>query len=342
LHRPVVNVVELNPHTPQPFVMSEVAVCLRDAIRAAGYASSHLVNAVDPAAFSIILNPFPEQATALPGLDTSRCLVFDPGQLASGSASPSALELPLVPSRGLVTPASQPKSVDVLVHGPMSDRRNMVLRQLSTMGLSTEVASGAYGHELAPALHRARLVLHVHSDERDLFAVTRVLQPAALGVAFVCENCVFPPMNDWSRSGVLFAPYEQLAQACADLLGTPAEMARRGESMRAFARTIDFATPFSAVLHALQARGASPSSPSAQPVVALAADEPADGPLSDADIEALLVREGAMPPEAGQPLPEIDLVQRAPEQSRYGRWIVLLLTASVVLGAVNLVLSFRR
>jgi hypothetical protein len=40
----VVNVVELNPHAPRPVVFSEAALCLRDAIRAAGFRSEVCVN----------------------------------------------------------------------------------------------------------------------------------------------------------------------------------------------------------------------------------------------------------------------------------------------------------
>ncbi|HEY8047571.1 MAG TPA: hypothetical protein VIE63_00245, partial [Ramlibacter sp.] len=83
--RPAINVVEKNPYVPQPFVFTEVATCLRDAIRAAGYPSEHLQNRIDPAAFSIVLGGTPALQQQLEHMDPARCAIFNFEQLESTS-----------------------------------------------------------------------------------------------------------------------------------------------------------------------------------------------------------------------------------------------------------------
>src|SRR5438093_1263402 len=82
-------------------------------------------------------------------------------------------------------PGDATKTVDVLFCGTMSERPARVLEQLEAAGLKVEAAAGADGEAIAPAMRRARLVLHVHDHERAPFPVTRVVQPVMLGVPIV-------------------------------------------------------------------------------------------------------------------------------------------------------------
>ena len=82
---PAINVVEKNLYAPRPFVFTEVALCLRDAIRAAGFPSEHLQNRIDPHALSIVLGAFPHNAGELEHFNPSRCAVFNFEQLGSNS-----------------------------------------------------------------------------------------------------------------------------------------------------------------------------------------------------------------------------------------------------------------
>lgn len=358
--RPTINVIEKNPYLPQPFVLTEVAICLRDAIRAAGYASEHLVNRIDPQAYSIVLGGTDAMERELQHLDRERCAIFNFEQLASTSslAGPAyrawladwlvldyhasnveqlrrengpgqlAFELPLVPSESLVTTGDEAKSADVLFYGTMSERRSRVIEQLESMGLKVELVAGAYGHELAPAVRRARIVLHVHYYEQALFPVARVLQPVMMGVPVVCETSVFSELNDWSHSGIVFADYAHLAETCRDLLDAPERMAQRARMSREFVRHIDFATPFERVVRAFESMPFRARMP---------ADEPKrqDGALTDAEIEAILAAEGASPPEADQPAPQLQMVQREPGQGHYGKWIAWLLVLFMIAGAIK-------
>lgn len=284
-----IDVVELNPHAPRPFAFTEVALCLRDSLRLAGLQSDHLVNIANPQSISIILGavlPFNE---SLEQLDPRRTLVFNFEQLGSTSAiaSPEYLrwlsrwlvldyhsrnveflrrvnglgqavfEVPIVPGPSLAFRADLPplRSVDVLFFGSPNDRRTALLRRLEEAGLSVELVAGAYADELTPAIRRARLVLHIHYYETGLFPVARVLQPVADGVPIVCESSVFSAGSDWSGSGILFAPYDTLVDACRHLLAAaPDEQRRRAEKSRQFAAQIDFAGPLEKVLNAIAER----------------------------------------------------------------------------------------
>jgi hypothetical protein len=359
--RPKINVVEKNPYLPQPFVFTEVAICLRDAIRAAGFSSEHLVNRIDPGAYSIVLGGSPTFEKEFAHLDRERCAIFNFEQLDSSSTLAGseyrawlgdwlvldyhdsniallkrengprqlAFELPLVPSESLVTRSDEAKTVDVLFYGTMSERRAQVLRALEAMGLTVEIVAGAYANELAPAVRRAKLVLHIHYYESALFPVARVLQPVMMGVPVVCETPVFSELNDWSHSGIVFADYAHLAEACRDLLEAPDRMAQRARLSREFVRHIDFATPFGHVVRALESLSLRKNLPADDPPPAEA------GTLTDAEIEAVLAAEGANPPEADQPAPQLSMVQREPGQGHFGKWMAWLLIVFMIGGAIK-------
>jgi hypothetical protein len=282
-----VGVVELNPHWPRPFVFTEVALCLRDQLVAAGYEAEHLVNEVDPDGLSIVFVPTHGWRDAISHLDPARAVLFNMEQLGSDSpwsdagyarelacwtvadyhtANVSWLlrtngpaqrvhEIPVVPGASVVfaRDADEPPSVDVLFYGTPSPRREKVLDQLRAAGLGVEVVNGAYAWELAPALQRARLVLHVHYYETRLFPVARMLQPVASGLPVVCETSLCPALNDWSGSGIVFADYDRLAEACIALLAQPARQLEAVRRNLRQARRIDTATPLHRLLASLGA-----------------------------------------------------------------------------------------
>lgn len=385
-----IDVVELNPHAPRPFAFTEAALCLRDSLRLAGLRSDHRVNIADPQSVCIVLGAVPPLHGPLDQLDPRKALVFNFEQLGSTStlAGPEylqwlrqwlvldyhsrnveflrrtngpaqeVLELPIVPGPSLAFRLDLPpeKSVDVLFFGTPNDRRTALLRRLEAAGLRVEVVAGAYAEELAPAIRRARLVLHVHYYDTGLFPVARILQPVAAGVPIVCESSVFSAGSDWSASGILFAPYDGLVDACRRLLAAEAEQRRRVDETRRFAAQIDFAGPLDNVLRALVRRLEAPprTAPTPRPAPPVMAPRPmappqpiappraaptpqaqeaqephdAEAPLSNEQIEAILEREASeLPPDANQPAPPLKLAERQPGQGRYGLWIVALLLA---------------
>jgi hypothetical protein len=340
--RGVVNVAEINPHAPRPYTFTEAALCLRDAIRAAGYDSEIHVNRADTSQRCIVLGALPPNLPAVDQLDARKTAVYNFEQLASGplAAGPQyvpwlrrwlvadyhsrniawlrresggeqrVLELPLVPSEAIAFHPEMPRepSVDVLFFGTLNERRERLIDALRAAGMSVEVVVGAFAGELTPAIKRARIVLHAHFYSSGLFPVARVLQPVVQGVPVVCEKSVFSELADWTHSGIAFAPYEGLVEACEDLLGRPDEQQWRIEQARAFAAAIDFATPFERLLAAL-------------------AQAPEDETPHD-EIAAILAQEAQqLPPEAHVTPQPFKLVERHPGEGKYGVWAVWLLIA---------------
>lgn len=365
-----VNVIELNPYAPRPFVFTEAALCLRDSIRLAGFDSEVLINQADPRAISVVLGAVPPRSQVVERLDPRKTIVFNFEQFASSSAlvdeaylqwlhgrmvadyhshnvawlkrhngeTQQAFALPVVPSRSVAyaAPATPGHPVDVLFFGTLNPRREHLIGRLRGAGMTVQTVAGAYAHELTPALASARLVLHAHFYETGLFPVARMLQPVVQGVPVVCETSVFSAGSDWSQSGLVFAPYEQLVAACAALLRSPAERQERARAAQLFAAQLDFATPFSQMLRLVLTALASGAAVATQGTASRAAPpqgapapRPDDGtPLTTLEIEAILAQEaGELPPEAHLVPPPVALAQRQLAQFRLGRWAIAFLAA---------------
>jgi hypothetical protein len=363
-----INVVELNPHAPRPFAFTEAALCLRDSIQAAGFESNLYVNKTDPSGISMVLGAVPPLLGPLAQLDPRKTIIVNFEQLASTSAlvgahyrewlrdwlvvdyhsrnveylkrengpAQQALELPIVPGPSLLfrPELAARKEVDVLFYGTLSERREEALRRLRDAGMTVETVAGAYGDELTPAMRRARIVLHVHFYDTGLFPVARVLQPIANAVPIVCETSELSQRSDWSRSGIRFAGYDDLVDACRSLLRSEDEQRDRAEQTQRFAAQLDFATPLALVLEALAARLALPRPQPLQAAPVPQAPEGGDMPLSTEAIEAILEHEAqGLPPESHLPVPPVALVERQFGQGGgFGRWAWLLLVVFSLFG----------
>lgn len=285
---PPIGVVELNPHWPRPFVFTEIALCLRDQLRDAGFEAEHLVNEIDPDGLAIVFVPTDNWAAAVVGLDPARTALFNMEQLGSRSpwaqaryvealagwtvadfstanveflraangAAQRVHEIAVVPASSVVFACDDDASpsVDVLFYGTPNERREHIFTGLRAAGLTVEAVNGAYGWELTPALRRARLVLHVHYYETRLFPVARMLQPLASGVPVVCERSVCPALGDWSNSGIVFADYDDIVPACVELLAQPARQLQAVRRSLQHVRRIDTATPLRALIDGLTGR----------------------------------------------------------------------------------------
>lgn len=335
--RGVVNVAEINPHAPRPFTFTEAALCLRDSIRRLGYDCDLHINRADTAQRCIVLGALPPNLPAVEQLMTGRAVIFNFEQLGStqsvtgdeyaawlrrwivadyhtaniewllreSGGEQRVFELPMVPSESIAWRPDLPcdPEVDVVFFGTLSERRQRVIDGLRDAGLSVEVVQGSFGEELAPAIKRARMVLHVHFYETGLFPIARVLQPVAQGVPIVCERSVFSKGSDWAASGIVFAPYERLVEACKRLAASDAERAIRAKRNKEFAAAIDFATPFERLMRALD-----------------------EAPVSNEEIEQILEKEShELPPEAHLAAPALKIAERHPGQGPYGKLIVALL-----------------
>ncbi|HUR90032.1 MAG TPA: hypothetical protein VMZ74_13160 [Ramlibacter sp.] len=340
-HR-ILDVVEINPYAPRPHAFTESALCLRDAIRRAGWDSEHRFNQRDAARPCIVMGAVPPRLDAVAAFDPATTVIFNFEQLGTGSYndhSPfidwlrrwpvvadyhsaniewlarrgiDAVELPIVPSLGIAWRpdlAHEPVN-DVVFFGTPNPRRERLVGELREAGLTVEWVVGAFGEELAPALKRARIVLNVHFYEAALFPIARFLQAIALGLPCVCEDSVFSRRTGAAKSGIVFAPYGELVDACRDVLADPASWPARVDAMRRWAGRIEFAGALETVSRRLQ------SAPSAAP---------GEERLTNDEIERLLLEdESALPPE-GEHVQPFKLVERTPGKGRYGVWIVVLM-----------------
>jgi hypothetical protein len=342
-----IDVVEDNPYAPQPFVFSELAACLCASIRQLGFADCrHVVNQVDQDRLALVFMPNPGWESLVSRLNPRLTVLINLEQLGSESAllgngyvdelarwpvldyssanieflrqrhgaRQLAFELPFVPGPAAIFRpelAVEEKSVDVLFFGTLSDRRSLILEQLRAAGLTVEVVAGAYAWELTPAVLRARMVLHIHYYSTKLFPISRMLQPVANGVPVVCETSVHADLSDWSRSGMVFADYEQLVATCVALLDSPQQQLDAVQRTLRFARQLDFERPFMALLQGLAQRDAQ------APIKSRAAA--GDG-LSHEEIDTILRLESTQlpPPADVRPAP-IVLAQRRPSEGRFGR-----------------------
>jgi hypothetical protein len=150
------------------------------------------------------------------------------------------------PSLAIAGDAIGEPRVDVLLFGSLNERRERVLADLSARGLVVEHAFGVYGEELDRRIARAKVVLNLRFYANGLFEIVRVLPLLARGVCVVTEDAPGDPVLEPLRDGLVVAPYDGLAEACAglarastaarDSLGARARHAARARSMVAAVR----------------------------------------------------------------------------------------------------------
>ena len=289
-HRPVFQIVELNPYAPRQYVFSEAALCLRDSIRLAGYTCSLRNNEADPRGISIIFGAWQFGRAMVEALDRQRTIVFNLEQLGATDAFPGkpyedwlrerivfdyhasnierlapspgersrVFEVPIVPASSLATDGPEPSSpeVDVLFFGSQSPRREEIVRRLRAAGLTVDWVGGgacapAYGVALAPAMMRSRIILNVHFYQTRLAPSTRMLQAAVRGVPIVSETSVQTGSCDWSQSGVVFADYDDIVAACRALIDSPVRRLQSVQRTLHFVARLEFAIAFEEAITAL-------------------------------------------------------------------------------------------
>ncbi len=248
----MVHVVELNPYHPRPFVFTDYARSLVEALRAAGQRAQHVVNALPYQGRLLVLGWTPQWLEANKRhVHPGRAILFNAEPLTCHSSmavsdylkamtgwvvadvhesnvkfmeqqlggETVAVELPVVSHAifGLKVPELQEPEVDVILVGSTSERRRLVLQKMAAAGLTTRHVEGAYGLELMPWLQKAKMLVHVHHGESRLFPVLRMLRPVMMGLPVVSETSVFSGRNDWSNSGMRLIDPDGLIQVCWEL-----------------------------------------------------------------------------------------------------------------------------
>lgn len=116
--------------------------------------------------------------------------------------------------------------VDVLFYGSINQRRADCLDQLAKYGVKTKVLSGVYGSERDAWIARAKIVLNIHFYETAIFEWARVIPLLANGVPVVSEVSDPNDIDSELEQVVRFGAYDDLVEACLDLLERPEERVR--------------------------------------------------------------------------------------------------------------------
>lgn len=141
---------------------------------------------------------------------------------------------------------------DVVFYGARNARRERLIASLVDRGVRVKWPS-AFGRKLVPDLRASTLVLNVHAYSTAIFEMTRVLRPVAMGIPVVSETSVMPEGVDWARSGIVFADYSRLGEACVALLEDSRQQLRMARRSIAFCAATDIQSSVrEAVEHTLE------------------------------------------------------------------------------------------
>jgi hypothetical protein len=123
------------------------------------------------------------------------------------------------------------EDIDVLFVGSINERRSTLLDAIAKRGLKVHAAFGVYGAERDALIARAKLVLNVHYYDSRVFEIVRTSYLLANRKCVVSESGNDAELEEPLRSGIAFAPYEGLADACVALIAnseTRTNIANRG------------------------------------------------------------------------------------------------------------------
>jgi hypothetical protein len=112
------------------------------------------------------------------------------------------------------------QDIDVLFYGALNERRVHILQSLQKKGLSVvAISSGMTGSELDEYISRSKVVLNLHYYSTHIFEIVRVSYLLCNRKAVVAEVGISTEIEPEIKNAVLAVPYEQLINACCDLVG---------------------------------------------------------------------------------------------------------------------------
>jgi hypothetical protein len=118
--------------------------------------------------------------------------------------------------------AADPQDIDVLFYGSTNDRRARALERVHARGLRLHRAFGVYGAARDALIARAKVVLNLHFHRARVLEIVRVSYLLANRKAVVCECDARTEMPADLRGGMRLAAYEDLPEACAELVADAA------------------------------------------------------------------------------------------------------------------------
>ena len=113
------------------------------------------------------------------------------------------------------------QDIDVLFYGSPNNRRLQVVAALEQAGVRVVSLHGLFGAARDAQTARAKIVLNVHFYETKIFEIARVSYLLANRKAVVTEQSSDEADYAYLRGGVRSVPYEELVEACRELLADP-------------------------------------------------------------------------------------------------------------------------
>jgi hypothetical protein len=129
------------------------------------------------------------------------------------------------------------KDIDVLFYGSLNERRMDLLGSIADRGLKVRIATNLYGAERDGFIARAKVLLNIHFYEAKVFEIVRVSYLLANGCAVLSETGSSASEEANFKDTVVFAPYEELADACVQLVADPDRRAKLGREAQILFRT---------------------------------------------------------------------------------------------------------
>lgn len=130
------------------------------------------------------------------------------------------------------------QDIDILFYGARNPRREAAIAQFAKRGLRITVIDNVFGPRLDEILARAKVVLNIHYYYSRILEM-RVFYALANGKAVVSERAPQTEVPAAYEDAVRWAAYENLADACAELVAdTDARTALGIAGRRAVERTL--------------------------------------------------------------------------------------------------------
>jgi hypothetical protein len=126
------------------------------------------------------------------------------------------------------------QDIDVLFIGQVSDRRKSILEACLRLNLKVEILTGVYGDARDHAMSRAKVILNCHQFESKVLEMVRLSYCMANRCAIVSERGTNPELAASLADAMVFSDYNNLPQACADLVKDEAKRLRLGDAALAW------------------------------------------------------------------------------------------------------------
>jgi predicted O-methyltransferase YrrM len=117
-------------------------------------------------------------------------------------------------------PKAKVQDIDVLFYGWLTPRRVKIINDLRAAGMNVVATDTAYGGGRDNLISRAKVVLNVHHDGRDMFEIVRVSYLLANSKCVVSEPSIDDEDYSYLRGG--FSVGSFVVDACSSLLSDPA------------------------------------------------------------------------------------------------------------------------